>query len=192
MRLTSTLATALFAPALTRGPWSSDHQHAGPPSALVCRAIERAAASDGLTHLGRLTVNLFRPSPIGECRVEVAPDYVGRNAGHYSGRLTAEGKEVARFTALMQREDDLPMPEGTPGQADRSASLPISQRGAWTLRVRRPSINRRRQPTSELSRSSVNSSCGLPTPRSAKRPTEAKRGCCSTHDSANAAERRIG
>ena len=86
-------------------PGNPDHQHAGPPSALICRAIERAAAKDGLTHLGRLTVNLFRPTPIGECGVEVATDYVGRNAGHYSGRFIAGGKECARFTALMQRED---------------------------------------------------------------------------------------
>jgi hypothetical protein len=41
---------------LTRGPWHPDHQHAGPPSALICRAIERAATEDGLTHLARLTV----------------------------------------------------------------------------------------------------------------------------------------
>ena len=59
---------------LTRGPWHPDHQHAGPPSALICRAIERAAADDGLTHLARLTVNLLRPTPVGECRVEVAAD----------------------------------------------------------------------------------------------------------------------
>ena len=32
------------ASSLTRGPWNPDHQHAGPPSALICRAIERAAA----------------------------------------------------------------------------------------------------------------------------------------------------
>ena len=100
---------------LTRGPWHPEHQHAGPPSALVCRAIEQAAAPQGLTHLGRLTGNLLRPVPIGECHVEVAQDYVGRNAGHYSARLVAGGKEVARFTALMQREDALPVPEGTPG-----------------------------------------------------------------------------
>jgi Thioesterase-like superfamily len=68
---------------LTRGPWHPDHQHAGPPSALICRAIERVAAKDGLTHLGRLTVNLLRPAPIGECRVEVAADYTGRNAGTF-------------------------------------------------------------------------------------------------------------
>jgi hypothetical protein len=115
------------ATALTRGPWNPDHQHAGPPSALICRAVERAAASDGLTHLGRLTVNLIRPAPIGECRVEAATDYVGRNAGHYSGRLIAEGTDVARFTALMQREDDLPVPEGTPGHPPPAAPKPPSE-----------------------------------------------------------------
>ncbi len=109
---------------LTRGPWHPDHQHAGPPSALICRAIERAAAKDGLTHLARLTVNLMRPAPIGECSVEVAADYVGRNAGHYSGRLTAQGKDVARFTALMQREEDLPIPDGTPGHPPPQAPKP--------------------------------------------------------------------
>jgi hypothetical protein len=100
---------------LTRGPWHPDHQHAGPPSALVCRAIERVAAEAGFTHLGRLTGNLLRPVPIGACRIEVSPDYVGRNAGHYSARLVSAGKEVARFTALMQREEELPLPSGTPG-----------------------------------------------------------------------------
>lgn len=108
---------------LTRGPWDPRHQHAGPPSALVCRAIELAAAGHGLTHLGRLTGNLLRPVPIGDCRVEVATDYVGRTAGHFSARLLAEGKEVARFTALMQREDELPVPAGTAGHP-----LPLAPR----------------------------------------------------------------
>ena len=109
---------------LTRGPWHPDHQHAGPPSALICRAIERAAANDGLTHLARLTVNLLRPAPIGECSVEVATDYVGRSTGHFSGRLTAQGKDVARFTALMQREEDLPIPEGVAGHPPATAPMP--------------------------------------------------------------------
>jgi hypothetical protein len=109
---------------LTHGPWHPGHQHAGPPSALICRALERAAAKDGLTHLGRLTVNLLRPTPIGECSVEVATDYVGRNAGHYSGRFAAGGKECARFTALMQREDAAPIPEGTPGHPPQAAPKP--------------------------------------------------------------------
>jgi hypothetical protein len=121
----STADGRLFAASeLTRGPWDPAHQHAGPPSALVCRAITRAAAEHGFDHLGRLTGNLLRPVPIGTCRVEVTADYVGRNAGHYSARLVADDKEVARFTALMQREADVPVPPATPGHPLPTAPRP--------------------------------------------------------------------
>lgn len=100
---------------LTRGPWHPAHQHGGPPIALVCRAIELAALQHGLTHIARLTANLIRPVPIGELVIELASDYVGRNAGHFSASLMAGGKQVARFTALAQRENDVAIPDGLPG-----------------------------------------------------------------------------
>jgi hypothetical protein len=106
---------------LTRGPWDPGHQHGGPPIALACRAIERAALAHGLTHLSRLTANLLRPVPIGELAVDVAVDYAGRNAGHYSARLVAGGKDVARFTALVQRESAVALPEGLAGHPLPSA-----------------------------------------------------------------------
>jgi Thioesterase-like superfamily len=109
---------------LTRGPWHPDHQHAGPPIALVARGIERAAAALGLTHIARLTANLLRPIPIAELIVEVQTDYAGRNVAHFSARLIAGGKEVARVTAVAQREAALDIPPGLPGhplpQAPRS------------------------------------------------------------------------
>ncbi len=123
---------------LTRGPWHPDHQHAGPPIALTCRAIEQAAHAHGLTHVSRLTANLLRPVPIGDLMVDVNADYVGRNAGHFSARLVAGDKEVARFTALMQRESETTLPEGLPGhplptaprdpQASPIASFPFASR----------------------------------------------------------------
>ena len=100
---------------LTRGPWHPEHQHAGPPIALACRALEAAAREHGLTHLSRLTANLLRPVPISPLRIQVSTDYVGRNAGHFSAQLFAKEKEVARFTALAQRESNLALPEGLPG-----------------------------------------------------------------------------
>ena len=100
---------------LTRGPWHPKHQHAGPPIALICRAIEQAAAKHKLTHISRLTANLLRPVPIDQLTIEVTEDYVGRNAGHFSARLIAGEKEVARFTALAQRENEVHIPEGLPG-----------------------------------------------------------------------------
>ena len=89
---------------LTRGPWDREHQHAGPPSALVAQAIARAAAPLGFTHMARLTVSLWRPIPIAELKVVVDTAYAGRNVGHFAAQLFASGKEVARFTALVQRE----------------------------------------------------------------------------------------
>ena len=101
--------------ALTRGPWDPGHQHAGPPIALAARAIERAAQALGLTHIARLTANLYRPIPIAELRVEARTDYAGRNAAHFSASLSAQGKEVVRCTALAQREAALPIPDGLAG-----------------------------------------------------------------------------
>ena len=107
---------------LTRGPWHPDHQHAGPPIALVSRALLGAAQAHGLTHLARITANLLRPVPIGLLTIETATDYGGRNAGHFSARLLAEGgKEVARFTALAQREVPLELPPDLPGHPLPSA-----------------------------------------------------------------------
>jgi hypothetical protein len=101
--------------ALTRGPWHPNHQHAGPPVALVCRAFEQAARPHGLTHLGRLTANLFRPVPLATLRVVVQTDQLGRNAGHFSASLLAGHKELGRFTALLQRETAVSLPDGLSG-----------------------------------------------------------------------------
>lgn len=100
---------------LTRGPWDPQHQHAGPPIAMVCRAIEAAAREHGLHHLGRLTANLLRPLPIAELEIEVATDYAGRNAAHYAAVLSSGGKELARFTALAQREHEIVLPDDLDG-----------------------------------------------------------------------------
>jgi hypothetical protein len=100
---------------LTSGPWDPKHQHAGPPIALVLGAIERAASEQQMTHIARLTANLFRPVPVAELSIEVGVDYAGRNAAHLSARLYGEGKEVARFTALAQRGVDQQVSAGLPG-----------------------------------------------------------------------------
>lgn len=108
--------SGLEATALTRGPWDPGHQHAGPPIAMVCRAIEQAAAPHGLTHVARLTANLLRPLPIGRLHIEVEADYVGRNAAHFqAGILGDDGRERARFTALVQRETPTALPTALAG-----------------------------------------------------------------------------
>ncbi len=114
------------ASALTRGPWDPGHQHAGPPIAMVCRAIESVARDHGLTHIGRLTANLLRPIPIGELEIEVESDYAGRNAAHYAARLWGQGKELARFTALAQREVAVALPETLDGHPLPRAPRPVA------------------------------------------------------------------
>ena len=124
---------------LTRGPWDPQHQHAGPPIAMVCRAIESAARDHGLTHIARLTANLLRPLPIAELEIEVTTDYSGRNAAHYSARLLGAGKELARFTALAQRESELALPDDLDGhplpQAPKSPTESAIQRMPFARRL---------------------------------------------------------
>jgi hypothetical protein len=124
---------------LTRGPWHPEHQHAGPPIALVARSIERAAAALELTHIARLTANLLRPIPIAELSIEVQTDYAGRNVAHFSARLNAGGKEVARFTAVAQRETTLVLPPDLPGhplpQAPRSFAASPEQRFPFSTKM---------------------------------------------------------
>ena len=110
---------------LTRGPWNPEHQHAGPPSALAARAIARAAAALGFTQIARLTVNLYRPIPIAQLKVVVETEYAGRNVGHFAAHLFAGGKEVARFTALAQREATVEFPAALPGHPPPAAPRPV-------------------------------------------------------------------
>jgi hypothetical protein len=111
----------LFVPtALTRGPWSPDAQHGGPPAALLATAAE--AAVPGL-RLARLTVDLPRPIPLVPLRVIVTPRREGRRAAWLDLTLAdAEGRELARATAVCQR--DLPL--DLPGPVTAPAPPPAS------------------------------------------------------------------
>jgi hypothetical protein len=106
---------------------------------MVCRAIESVARQHGLTHFGRLTANLLRPLPIAELEIEVTTDYSGRNAAHYSARLWGGGKELALFTALVQRENELALPDDLDGhplpQAPKSPAESAIQRMPFGRRL---------------------------------------------------------
>ena len=54
----------------TEGPWEPQTQHAGPPSALLTRAIERLPSTiPGASQLTRLTMEILGPIRTGEVRV---------------------------------------------------------------------------------------------------------------------------
>jgi len=54
----------------TAGPWGPESQHGGPPAALLTRAVESLPRPDGERVVGRLTMELLGPVPVGPLRVD--------------------------------------------------------------------------------------------------------------------------
>ena len=100
-----------------RGPWSPGHLHAGPPSALLARAIERAAG-EGPALVTRLTVELLSPVPIGALEVATATLRAGRAVRRLEATLTAGGRVLARASGLVTRIQAVDLPPVKPEPAD--------------------------------------------------------------------------
>lgn len=82
----------------TRGPWDPAFQHAGPPSALLGRAVERCEPRDGLV-LARLTFEILGPVPVAEVQVAARVARPGRSVELLEGDLTAAGDVVMTVRA---------------------------------------------------------------------------------------------
>jgi hypothetical protein len=91
----------------TRGPWSAAHQHAGPPSALLARAIEQALADDPALQVARLTVELLAPVPIATLTVGTSVLRAGRKVRRIDATLTVGDRPIARATGLAVRTESL-------------------------------------------------------------------------------------
>jgi hypothetical protein len=143
-----------IATALARGPWNNDHQHGGPPAALLGRAIERAVTAPGEAPEGfvvtRMTVELSRPVPLGP--VEVATEVIraGRQAQRIAARLIAGGVEVSRAVGLRVRRTAValpaprcpavpppPGPEGSPGHVFDFFQHEVAYHRAVEVRIAR-------------------------------------------------------
>jgi hypothetical protein len=105
---------------LTRGPWDPETQHAGPPAALIGRALERHL-DDGW-FIGRITFEILKPIPIAPLSVEVEVVRPGRSVQLLAASLADGESEVIRASAwaLATREIELPAglrgaPELPPG-----------------------------------------------------------------------------
>lgn len=95
----------------TVGPWDPRTQHAGPPSALVTRAIERLESSvDGPSQLTRLTVDILGPVPTGEVRVKATVIRPGRTVELVEGELSAAGRVAMVVRAWRMRTTALELP----------------------------------------------------------------------------------
>jgi hypothetical protein len=95
---------------LTRGPWSRDHQHGGPPAALLARAIERESADGPPLQVARLIVDYLRPIPIGRVAVASELERAGRSTRLLRATLSADGTPLAVASALLIRCQPLALP----------------------------------------------------------------------------------
>lgn len=95
----------------TRGPWSREHQHAGPPSALLARTLEAASALEGGQTV-RATFDILRPIPMAPMTLAAQVLRPGRNVEQVEAVLSADGVEVMRGRAWRMRLADLPLPDG--------------------------------------------------------------------------------
>jgi hypothetical protein len=101
----------------TAGPWSPEHQHAGPPAALLGRALEQIEPREGMP-FARLSFDILGPVPVGEVEVEASVIRPGRSVElleatlHAAGRtaVVARGWRTLATSAPAQGEDPAPPP----------------------------------------------------------------------------------
>jgi hypothetical protein len=97
---------------LTRGGWTDDAQHGGPPCAILARAVENVPTLEPM-QVARLTVDLTRPVPLAPLQIETEVVREGRRIQLVDAWLRAGTSELGRARALKIRigDLDLPVPE---------------------------------------------------------------------------------
>ena len=114
---------------LTRGPWNPDHQHAGPPAALLARAIERAGAIEG-GETRRLAYDILAPVPLGPVQVDTRVLRAGRRVEQIEATLTSEGsRPLMRATGWRTRtapSDEVATPEPPPPPPQNARALGLA------------------------------------------------------------------
>ncbi|HVC06962.1 MAG TPA: thioesterase family protein [Solirubrobacterales bacterium] len=132
-------AEGFIATELTRGPWDPGAQHGGPPSALLGREIERVDGGGGF-QIGRVTVEILRPVPIGPLRVEAQVARPGRRVQLIEASLWTDDGEVMKARAWRLRKGEVeipdevaaaPAPPPGPEQGDRSEFFHTGQSAGY-------------------------------------------------------------
>lgn len=101
---------AHFVPTVyTRGGWSDDAQHGGPPSALLARAIEALPTAQPMM-VTRFTIDLMREVPLTPLTVTADVVRDGKRIQTSEARLLSGGDVVARASALKIRLTEIDLP----------------------------------------------------------------------------------
>jgi hypothetical protein len=112
----------------TSGPWGPESQHAGPPSALLTRVLERTASS-WPGHLTRISLDILGAVPVADLTVSTRVLRPGRSVELVEGELSAGGRPVLRAQAwrMSLAELDLPAaprdPDPVPEFADTDSEF---------------------------------------------------------------------
>jgi hypothetical protein len=94
---------------LTAGPWGPDSQHAGPPSALLVRAMEKHAPAPD-SRLARVSVDVLGPVPVAPLDVDVRVIRPGRSVELLEATASVDGRPalVARGWLMRRTPEDFP------------------------------------------------------------------------------------
>ncbi|MEA2332930.1 MAG: hypothetical protein QOH58_3068 [Thermoleophilaceae bacterium] len=117
------LAGARLVPSeLTRGPWDPGAQHAGPPAALLGRAIEACDPRADM-RVGRVTFEILGPVPLAPLTVSAQVVRPGRSVELLEASLTGPDGDVMRARAwrLQPGELELESPTDEPPPGPKSA-----------------------------------------------------------------------
>ena len=121
---------------LTRGPWDPNSQHAGPPSALLARALERCEPREG-ARLARVTVEVLAPVPIAPFKVSARVVRPGRSVELIEASLEGADGELMRARGWRLAESDITadweQDEPPPGRegAEPLEFFPTGQAVGW-------------------------------------------------------------
>jgi hypothetical protein len=113
----------------TRGPWDPGAQHAGPPAALLARAIERCEPREGL-RVGRITIEILGPVPLEPLVAQARVARPGRTVEMLEASLAGPGGEVMLARAWRLAAGDLALSTGgerPPGpEQGRPSDFPVT------------------------------------------------------------------
>jgi hypothetical protein len=131
----------------TVGPWGPDMQHAGPPTALLLRAVQQLSGAPADALPARLTAEVFRPVPVGEVLIRARMVRPGRRVAWAAAQLAVASepdRAVMRCHVWLVRRTpdplDLPMTAtppppgpGRPQQAPGSWGGGYLESVSWEL-----------------------------------------------------------
>jgi hypothetical protein len=121
---------------LTRGPWDPNSQHAGPPSALLARAIELCEPREGM-RVGRVTVEILKPLPIEPITLTAQVVRPGRSVELIEASIEGAHGELTRARgwrlAESEIEADWEQDDPPPGHEDAEALefFPTGESVGW-------------------------------------------------------------